>query len=85
MPVIHSLRNASKSDEDFLRESYANTKNIDGAAFIKILKKYKSDKYIKEKINKETELAISSLDSLNSSKYKEGLITLAEFCQQRAS
>lgn len=85
MPVIHSLRNASKSDQDFLRESYANSENINGNAFIKLLKKYKSDKYIEEKINKETKLAISSLDALNSSKYKEGLIRLAEFCQQRTS
>ena len=64
---------------------YANSENIDGNAFIKLLKKYKSDKYIEEKINKETKLAISSLDALNSSKYKEGLIRLAEFCQQRIS
>lgn len=85
MPVIHSLRNASKSDEDFLRESYANNENINGEAFIKILKKYKSDKYIEEKINEETKLAISSLEILNASKYKEGLIKLAKFCQQRTS
>ena len=85
MPIIHSLRNANSNDENFLREAYKDSANIDGSAIIKILKKYKSDQYIKEKIENETQLAISSLDALRPSIYKEQLIELAYFCKDRVS
>ena len=85
LPVIHSLSNADGEDERFLRNAYKDTSNIDGQAIIKILEKYKSNQYIKEKIKNETDLAISSLKQLGSSRYKEELISLAEFCTTRVS
>ena len=85
LPVIHSLSNADGEDEKFLRNAYKDTSNIDGQAIIKILEKYKSNQYIKEKIKNETDLAISSLKQLGSSRYKEELISLAEFCTTRVS
>ena len=85
MPIIHSFRNADSSDEDFLREAYKDSTTIDGSAIIKILKKYKSDQYIKAKIENETQSAISSLDVLKHSRYKDQLIELANFCKERIS
>jgi len=85
LPVIHSLSNADGEDERFLRNAYKDTSSIDGQAIIKILEKYKSNQYIKEKIKNETDLAISSLKQLGSSRYKEELISLAEFCTTRVS
>ncbi len=85
MPIIHSLRNADSDDEDFLRQAYKDSASVDGSAIIKILKKYKSDQYIKEKIENETKSAISSLDALSPSKHKDQLINLANFCKERIS
>tara|TARA_B100001741_G_scaffold174448_1_gene143818 strand:+ start:919 stop:1884 length:966 start_codon:yes stop_codon:yes gene_type:complete len=85
LPVIHSLSNADGEDESFLRNAYKDTSNIDGQVIIKILKKYKSNQYIQERIQNETDLAISSLKELKSSRYKEELIGLAEFCATRVS
>ena len=85
LPVIHSLSNANGEDESFLRNAYKDTSNIDGQVIIKILKKYKSNQYIQERIQNETDLAISSLKELKSSRYKEELIGLAEFCARRVS
>ena len=85
LPVIHSLSNADGEDEGFLRNAYKDTSNIDGQVIIKILKKYKSNQYIQERIQNETDLAISSLKELKSSRYKEELIGLAEFCATRVS
>ncbi len=85
LPVIHSLSNADGEDERFLRNAYKDTSNIDGQAIIKILEKYKSNQYILEKIKNETNLAISSLKQLASSRHKEELISLAEFCTTRVS
>ena len=85
LPVIHSLSNADGEDERFLRNAYKDTSSINGQAIIKILEKYKSNQYIKEKIKNETDLAISSLKQLGSSRYKEELISLAEFCTTRVS
>ena len=85
LPVIHSLSNADGEDESFLRNAYKDTSNIDGQIIIKILKKYKSNQYIQERIQNETDLAISSLKELKSSRYKEELIGLAEFCATRVS
>ena len=85
LPVIHSLSNADGEDERFLRNAYKDTSNIDGQAIIKILEKYKSNQYILEKIKNETNLAISSLKQLGSSRHKEELISLAEFCTTRVS
>ena len=85
LPVIHSLSNANGEDESFLRNAYKDTSNIDGQVIIKILKKYKSNQYIQERIQNETDLAISSLKELKSSRYKEELIGLAEFCATRVS
>ena len=85
LPVIHSLSNADGEDERFLRNAYKDTSNIDGQVIIKILKKYKSNQYIQERIQNETDLAISSLKELKSSRYKEELIGLAEFCATRVS
>ena len=85
LPVIHSSSNANGEDESFLRNAYKDTSNIDGQVIIKILKKYKSNQYIQERIQNETDLAISSLKELKSSRYKEELIGLAEFCATRVS
>jgi len=85
LPVIHSLSNANGEDESFLRNAYKDTSNIDGQVIIKILKKYKSNQYIQERIQNETDLAISSLKELKSSRYKEELIGLPEFCATRVS
>ena len=85
LPVIHSLHNATKIDEEILRESYKDAKNANGKVIIEILKKYKSDLYIQKKITEETELAISSIKGISPSKYKEQLMALALFCRERVS
>ena len=85
LPIIHSLSKADKDDEDLLRKSYEDTAGADGEAIIKILRKYKSDLYIEKKIIEETNLAISSIDNMASSDYKDQLISLAVFCKDRVS
>ena len=85
LPIIHSLSKANKNDEDLLRKSYSDAGSANGEAIIQILRKYKSDLYIEEKILEETNLAISSIDSLASSDYKDQLISLALFCKERVS
>jgi len=85
LPIIHSLSKADKNDEDLLRKSYDDTKNANGDDIIKILRKYKSDLYIEKKIAEETNLAISSINSMSPSDYKDQLISLALFCKDRVS
>ena len=85
LPIIHSLSKADKDDEDLLRKSYEDTAGADGEAIINILRKYKSDLYIEKKIIEETNLAISSIDNMASSDYKDQLISLAVFCKDRVS
>ena len=85
LPIIHSLSEANKDDEELLRKSYADTASANGEVIIKILRKYKSDLYIEKKILEETNMAISSIDNLAASKYKDQLISIALFCKDRVS
>ena len=85
LPIIHALRNASESDEKIIRDAFNKADKNIRSVIIKILKKYKSDVYMDEMIEEQTQIAIDSLSGRKEGKYKDKLIELASYCMKRTS
>lgn len=85
LPIIHALRNASESDEKIIRDAFNKVDKNIRSVIIKILKKYKSDVYMDEMIEEQTQIAIDSLSGIKEGKYKDKLIELASYCMKRTS
>ena len=85
LPIIHAMQNASEADQKIIRSSFKQADQSVEGTIIKILKKYKSDIYMGNKIEEQTQNAINSLDQITDSKYKDKLIELASYCMKRTS
>jgi octaprenyl-diphosphate synthase len=85
LPIIHAMQNASEADQKIIRSSFKQADQSVEGTIIKILKKYKSDIYMDNKIEEQTQNAINSLDQITDSKYKDKLIELASYCMKRTS
>ncbi len=85
LPIIHALHNASEADEKIIRSAFKKADQSIERIIIKILKKYKSDVYMDNMIEEQTQNAINSLSQIQDGKYKDKLEELATYCMQRTS
>ncbi len=74
-----------QSMEKIIKNSFKQADQSVADTIIRILKKYKSDIYMDNKIEEQTRNAIDSLDQITDSKYKDKLIELASYCMKRTS
>ena len=85
LPIIYAMQNASEADQKVIRSSFKQADQSAEGTIIKILRKYKSDIYMDNKIEEQTQYAIDSLGQITDSKYKDKLIELASYCMKRTS
>lgn len=83
MPIIHSLKYATDKDKQVIIEAFTTSDTSKKDSIISILTKTKSDIYMQNIIEKETDLANQFLSNLNNSKFSESLKDLATFCKDR--
>lgn len=83
IPIIHSLNNSSKKEKLVIEKAVGENDTSLIESIIDILRKNKSDIYIQEKITRQTDIALSFLSTLPECIYKEELMKLALFCQNR--
>ena len=85
LPIIHAMQNASEADQKIIKNSFKQADQSVADTIIRILKKYKSDIFMYNKIEEQTQNAINSLDQIKNSEYKDKLIELASYCMKRTS
>ena len=85
LPIIHAMQNASEADQKIIKNSFKQADQSVADTIIRILKKYKSDIFMDNKIEEQTQNAINSLDQIKNSEYKDKLIELASYCMKRTS
>jgi len=84
VPIIHSLNNSNKKEKLVIEKAISENDTSLIESIIDILRKNKSDIYIQEKITQQTDIALSHLSTLPKCIYKEKLMELALFCQDRS-
>ena len=85
LPIIHAMQNASEADQKIIKSSFKQADHSVADTIINILRKYKADIFMDNKIEEQTQNAIDSLDQIKSSEYKDKLIELASYCMTRTS
>ncbi len=79
LPLIYALKNGSADQQTIIRKAIEN-KSIDDLAVIQeIIQDTQAIQYTHQMAKSEVNKAISSLETIPSSKYRDGLIQLAEF------
>ena len=85
LPIIHAMQNASEADKKIIKSSFKQADQSVADIIINILRKYKADIFMDNKIEEQTQNAIDSLDQIRSSEYKDKLIELASYCMTRTN
>ena len=85
LPIIHAMQNASEADKKIIKSSFKQADQSVADIIINILRKYKADIFMDNKIEEQTQNAIDSLDQIRSSEYKDQLIELASYCMTRTN
>jgi octaprenyl-diphosphate synthase len=85
LPIIHAMQNASEADQKIIKSSFKQADHSVADIIINILRKYKADIFMDNKIEEQTQNAIDSLDQIRSSEYKDKLIELASYCMTRTN
>ena len=85
LPIIHAMQNASEADKKIIKSSFKQADQSVADIIINILRKYKADIFMDNKIEEQTQNAINSLDQIKSSEYKDKLIELASYCMTRTN
>ena len=85
LPIIHAMQNASEADQKIIKSSFKQADQSVADIIINILRKYKADIFMDNKIEEQTQNAIDSLDQIRSSEYKDKLIELASYCMTRTN
>jgi octaprenyl-diphosphate synthase len=83
LPLIYAIRHSSSEETKLIREAilYGGRENL--GVLIKIIEKTGAITYIRQLAEQEADLAISALNVLPQSSYKEALIGLAKFSVNR--
>ena len=71
LPIIHAMQNASEADKKVIKSSFKQADQSVADIIINILRKYKADIFMDNKIEEQTQNAIDSLDQIKSSEYKD--------------
>ena len=85
LPIIHAMQNASEADKKIIKNSFKQADQSVADIIINILRKYKADIFMDNKIEEQTQNAIDSLGQIKNSEYKDKLIELASYCMKRTS
>ena len=85
LPIIHAMQNASEADQKIIKSSFKQADHSVADIIINILRKYKADIFMDNKIEEQTQNAIDSLGQIKSSEYKDRLIELASYCMTRTN
>ncbi|MDC9715024.1 MAG: polyprenyl synthetase family protein [Gammaproteobacteria bacterium] len=85
LPMIYALKNASAKDKQLLEDAINNADNTKIEQVINILQSVNAFDYTRKQAQKSADLAKKSLDSLQDSDYKDGLILLCDLSFQRKS
>jgi len=85
LPIIYVMQNASEADQKIIKSSFKQADQSVADIIINILRKYKADIFMDNKIEEQTQNAIDSLDKIRSSEYKDKLIELASYCMTRTN
>ena len=85
LPIIHAMQNASEADKKIIKSSFKQADQSVADIIINILRKYKADIFMDNKIEEQTQNAIDSLGQIKSSEYKDRLIELASYCMTRTN
>ena len=85
LPIIHAMQNANEADQKIIKSSFKQADQSVADIIINILRKYKADIFMDDKIEEQTQNAIDSLDQIRSSEYKDKLIELASYCMTRTN
>ena len=85
LPIIHAIQNASEADKKIIKSSFKQADQSVADIIINMLRKYKADIFMDNKIEEQTQNAIDSLDQIKSSEYKDKLIELASYCMTRTN
>ena len=85
LPIIHAMQNANEADQKIIKSSFKQADQSVADIIINILRKYKADIFMDNKIEEQTQNAIDSLDQIKSSEYKDQLIELASYCMTRTN
>ena len=85
LPIIHAMQNANEADQKIIKSSFKQADESVADIIINILRKYKADIFMDDKIEEQTQNAIDSLDQIRSSEYKDKLIELASYCMTRTN
>ena len=79
------MQNASEADKKVIKSSFKQADQSVADIIINILRKYKADIFMDNKIEEQTQNAIDSLGQIKSSEYKDRLIELASYCMTRTN
>ncbi|MDB4089924.1 polyprenyl synthetase family protein [Gammaproteobacteria bacterium] len=85
LPIIHAMQNASEADKKIIKSSFKQADQSVADIIINMLRKYKADIFMDNKIEEQTQNAIDSLNQIKSSEYKDKLIELASYCMTRTN
>ena len=85
LPIIHAMQNASEADKKIIKSSFKQADQSVADIIINMLRKYKADIFMDNKIEEQTQNAIDSLGQIKSSEYKDRLIELASYCMTRTN
>lgn len=85
LPIIHVMQNASEADKKIIKSSFKQADQSVADIIINMLRKYKADIFMDNKIEEQTQNAIGSLNQIKSSEYKDKLIELASYCMTRTN
>ena len=85
LPLIYAMRHGSPREAQIIRDaiSHGGRENID--AVTKAIESTGAIEYTDNLARKKAELAITALEQISSSRYKEALVGLAEFAVSRTS
>ena len=84
LPIIHSLANCTDKERTLIEEAIVGeNSSTQSDEIITILKNNKSDIYLQDKINEQTDLALSSLNKIPPSNHCDLLKDIAEMCRSR--
>ena len=83
LPLIHAIKNSSGRDRTLITEAIKNGSLDEVDEIISVLHRTGAIEYCFKVARKYSNLAQSSLSSLDSSIFKDALISLAEFSVER--
>ena len=85
LPMIYALEKTTKSDKKILKEAIQNADASNINQVVEILMNVNAFQYSRDIANKESNMALESIDILPSSKYKTALKLLCKLSLERSS